>query len=183
MWRCGCVPGARAGNSLAGPGKWWSSAPMAHCHRTQPPHDPSPPPGTPLDAASVEAVARRVVQLIHDEDHSRGRRLVDAATLAAGLGVERSWVYAHRRELGAIELGTGSKPRLRFDVESARKVLARSASNGSHEPKPPAPMGNPARRRRQQMGSDPGCATHHNVPGRWIAVTASPTASRLSWRL
>jgi hypothetical protein len=88
----------------------------------------------------VEAVARRVAELIRTEsDHHAARRLVDAATLAAELGVERSWVYAHRDELGAIQLGTGSKPRLRFDPAIARSVLAHSASTGSHEPKTPAP--------------------------------------------
>jgi hypothetical protein len=52
-----------------------------------------------LDAASVEVVARRVVELMRGEgDSSSLRRRVDAATLAAELGVERSWVYAHRDE-------------------------------------------------------------------------------------
>ena len=42
-------------------------------------------------------------------------RLVDAATLARALGVERSWVYAHAKELHAIRLG-GKHGRLRFDL-------------------------------------------------------------------
>jgi hypothetical protein len=44
-----------------------------------------------LDAASVEAVARRVVELMRGEGSSSVRGLVDAATLAAELGVTRSW--------------------------------------------------------------------------------------------
>jgi hypothetical protein len=95
---------------------------MTHRRRTQPPDGSPPATGPTLDAASVEAVARRVVELIRSEgDSPGGRRLVDAATLAAQLGVERSWVYTHRAELGAIQLGSGSKPRLRFDVEVARR--------------------------------------------------------------
>jgi hypothetical protein len=78
-----------------------------------------------LDPAYVEAVARRVVELIRDESRQTvGRRLVDAATLAAELGVERSWVYEHRDELAPVRLGTGLKPRLRFDVQAVSSVLA-----------------------------------------------------------
>jgi hypothetical protein len=105
----------------------------------------------------VEAVARRVVELIRGEgDSPVGRGLVDAATLAAELGVERSWVYAHRAELGAIQLGTGSKPRLRFDLATAREVLARSGSHESHEPQTPAPVSRSASRRRRRMASRVG---------------------------
>jgi hypothetical protein len=84
---------------------------------------PSPlGPAIPIDAAWVEAVALRVVQLMRTSAPSRGR-LVDAATLASELGVDRSWVYAHGNELGAVRLGAGSKPRLRFDVEFARAAM------------------------------------------------------------
>lgn len=82
-----------------------------------------------LDAVSVEAVARRVVELMRGEGVS-SRGLVDAATLAAELGVTRSWVYEHRTELGAVQLGTGAKPRLRFDVRRAREALI----GGSRQP-------------------------------------------------
>jgi hypothetical protein len=130
---------------------------MAHNQRTQPPAAaPLPPAGPALDAASIEAVARRVVELIHDEGGSpTARRLVDAATLAAELGVDRSWVYAHRSGLGAIRLGTGSKPRLRFDPEVARKVLARPAGKESQAPKTRAPTRSSERRRRRRTRRDP----------------------------
>jgi hypothetical protein len=96
----------------------------------------------------VEAVAQRVVELLHTESHSPlGLRLVDAATLAAELGVERSWVYAHRAELGAIQLGSGSKPRLRFDVNMARELLARSGIGRSPKGKATA-QGRISRRAR-----------------------------------
>ncbi len=131
---------------------------MAPQNRPQFAHHPGRPhANTALDAASVEAVARRVVELIRSEGGSPiVRRLVDAATLAAELGVERSWVYAHRVELGAIQLGNGSKPRLRFDVEVAREVLARSAVSESREPKTPASTRGPKRRRRKQIVGGPG---------------------------
>jgi hypothetical protein len=54
----------------------------------------------------MEALAQRVVELIRNEGGSRvGRSFVDAATLASELGVERSWVYAHRDELGPFSSG------------------------------------------------------------------------------
>jgi len=86
---------------------------------------PAPIAGSALDRAYVEAVAHRVAELIRDDAHETAApRLVDAATLAAELGVERSWVYEHRDELAPVRLGTGSKPRLRFDVQAVRAALA-----------------------------------------------------------
>ncbi len=115
-----------------------------------------PHPNIALDAASVEAVARRVAELIRTERGSHVTRgLVDAATLAVELGVERSWVYAHRDELGAVQLGGGSRPRLRFDVEAARNVLARLHIKGPHAPKPPTPASSSIRPRRRRMGDSP----------------------------
>jgi hypothetical protein len=148
--------GGRGRKSLAVLGCSRSLTLMAANDRSQLDHHPERPHATPLDAASVEAVARRVVELIRSEDGSSiARGLVDAATLAAELGVERSWVYAHRDELGAIQLGSGSKPRLRFDVEVAREVLARSpGASESHEAEMPLAAGSPGGRRHGRVGSD-----------------------------
>lgn len=78
-----------------------------------------------LDNAHVEALAKRVVELLRADDReSAARRLVDAATLAAELGVERSWVYEHANELHPIRLGTGPKARLRFDAVAVRAAIA-----------------------------------------------------------
>jgi hypothetical protein len=85
----------------------------------------TPVAGEALDLAYVEAVAHRVAELIRDEaQQTVGRRLVDAATLAAELGVERSWVYEHADEMHPVRLGKGSKPRLRFDLLAVRTALA-----------------------------------------------------------
>ena len=77
----------------------------------------------------VDAIAERVADLLCSE-LPRGR-MVDAATLAGALGVDRSYVYAHADELGAVRLGGGSKPRLRFDLEAAREAMSRYAGNHS----------------------------------------------------
>lgn len=71
----------------------------------------------------VEAIARRVVELLRGEEAGeRPARLVDAATLARELGVEREWVYAHAEQLGAVRLG-GPNGRLRFDRHEVGKRL------------------------------------------------------------
>ena len=83
--------------------------------------------GGRLDLAYVEALAHRVVELLHDETReSVDRRLVDAATLAAELGVERSWVYEHANELQPIRLGNGPKARLRFRLAHRTRNIRRA---------------------------------------------------------
>jgi hypothetical protein len=52
-------------------------------------------------------------------DERQARELVDAGELARALGVEREWVYEHSDQLGAIRLGDGPRPRLRFEVGRA----------------------------------------------------------------
>jgi hypothetical protein len=129
---------------------------MAHRRQPQLPYDP-PLAGPTFDVAYLEALAQRVVELIRSEGGTRvGCRLVDAATLASELGVERSWVYAHRGELGAIQLGTGAKPRLRFDVAAAREALSRTADDASRAAKTPRPVSKPTPRRRRRAGSNSG---------------------------
>ena len=79
---------------------------------------------TRVDEELVEAIAFRVVQLL---DLDRGPRedpdLIDAAELARRFGMDRSWVYAHAAELGAVRLGEGPNARLRFDPARAREAL------------------------------------------------------------
>lgn len=90
-----------------------------------------------LDSEDVDAIARRVAELI-----GQTRGLVDAQTVAAELQVERDWVYAHARELGAVRLGDGPKARLRFDPRHVRERVSALAAQ------PDAPPDKPRRRRR-----------------------------------
>jgi hypothetical protein len=84
-----------------------------------------------------------------------GEALVKAKAVAAYLGVDVSWVYAHADELGARRLGSGPKARLRFsliEVDSRLTAcVAGRESNGAGsamvEPKP---------RRRRRSGSGSG---------------------------
>jgi hypothetical protein len=81
-----------------------------------------------LSNDSVDAIAQRVAELL--QPHSAG--LIDAATLANRLGVSRSTIYEHSTELCAIEVGEGTRPRLRFDPEKALAIWTRrSRARGS----------------------------------------------------
>jgi hypothetical protein len=104
----------------------------------------------------VEAIAHRVVELLDQRDRPAAA-LVDATTLARLLGVSRATVYEHASELGAIEVGAGDRPRLRFDVETAHAAWTRRVSSErSHEPESPAPIAVARRRRTKRAGSESG---------------------------
>jgi hypothetical protein len=141
--------------SLAVPGDLRSLTSMAPQNRPQLAHHPKHHANATLDAASVEAVARRVVELMRGEGASSSRGLVDAATLAAEFGVTRSWIYEHRDELGGVRLGTGAKPRLRFDVQRAREALIGGSQRPlAGLPSSTRPQSPPVRRRGRRRSAD-----------------------------
>ncbi|MBW8060207.1 MAG: hypothetical protein FVQ78_07725 [Solirubrobacterales bacterium] len=86
-----------------------------------------------LDPQTVEAIARRVVESL-EQRGLQSRELVDAAELARRFGIERSWVYSHAIQLGAVKLGAGAKPRLRFDPQIAEKVLRKAGGDSTADP-------------------------------------------------
>ena len=104
-----------------------------------------------LDAETIEAIARRVVELLEHRG-LRKRELVDAAELARRFGIERSWVYTHAIELGAVKLGGGTKPRLRFDPEIAARVLRKV--DGEAAADPPARSGKRAGQPPRRAGGE-----------------------------
>jgi hypothetical protein len=60
-------------------------------------------------------------------------RLLTAEELAEVLGTSASYIYSHAERLGAVRLPSGgSRPRLRFDLEQAKKRFK------DPEPKPRA---------------------------------------------
>jgi hypothetical protein len=76
-----------------------------------------------LHPDDIDRIAQRVAAVLAEGPAvPRPARYVDAAALARTLGVERSWVYAHADELGAVRLG-GPGGRLRFDLEDVRRRL------------------------------------------------------------
>jgi len=93
----------------------------------------------PLPAEAVDAIARRVVELLREEPALTTRTLVDAGTMATILDVDRSWVYENATRLGAYRLGTGKRPRLRFDID-------RALAGWQHQPTAAAVAAQPRRR-------------------------------------
>ncbi|MGH2965561.1 MAG: helix-turn-helix domain-containing protein [Solirubrobacterales bacterium] len=75
-----------------------------------------------LDAASIDAVARRVVELL-TANGVPTEGLMSAAEVARRFGISRSTVYERAQELGAIRLGDGPKARLRFDPQTVAEWL------------------------------------------------------------
>jgi hypothetical protein len=98
-----------------------------------------------LEPQTVEAIAQRVVELLQQRAVP-GRELVDAGELARRMGVDRSWVYTHAIELGAVKLGGGPRPRLRFDpMDAIERIRERATGLDTHTPA--------ARRRRFRQSS------------------------------
>jgi hypothetical protein len=87
------------------------------------PEVPSSPSEHRLDTFAV-VVARQVAELLSERGLlDEAGAWIDAAEVARRHSVSRAWVYAHARELGAVRLGTGDRPRLRFDPAEVRRRL------------------------------------------------------------
>jgi hypothetical protein len=92
-------------------------------------------------------VAREVIGRIGPQ---REREFLDASELAGVLGVERDWIYEHQELLGAIRLGNGRRPRLRFELTRAVEALDELPSNGRTplmHSRPQVPVPRPRRAR------------------------------------
>jgi hypothetical protein len=87
---------------------------------------PEDPPQLRLAPESIEELAVRLAELLRpggesgpvaatERDEDDGEELISAAEVSRRYGVQRRWVYENREFLGAVELGTGPRPRLRFD--------------------------------------------------------------------
>lgn len=103
-----------------------------------------------LHPADIEAIARRVAELIGEQPRApEGGRLLTAGEVAQRFGVARGWAYANADRLGAVRLGDGPRARLRFDpARVAAAVAPRQASKRPQMPEPrrrrrsrPAPAG------------------------------------------
>lgn len=68
----------------------------------------------------ADAVADRVAERLADRP-----AYIDAAEVARLLSVSRDTVYELADELGAVKLGGGSRPRLRFERERIELALRR----------------------------------------------------------
>lgn len=84
-----------------------------------------------LAPESIEAVAQRVAELIaaSSEPDTRPERIT-AEEVSRWWGISRRWVYDHAEELGARRMGSGRRPRLRFDPEEVAERLGPPAHRG-----------------------------------------------------
>lgn len=94
-----------------------------------------------LTPEAIEQIAQRVAEILGGWDGradqpSRSPQLVDAVRLARLLGVSRQWIYEHADELGAVQLGDGERPRLRFDPAVAAGALEGRRRGELAEPEP-----------------------------------------------
>lgn len=94
--------------------------------------------GPVLDDRVVEAIACRVAQLLQDSAAVAESRFVSAAEIARRFDVTRQWVYDNADRLGAVRLGRGARPRLRFDPQRVEKALKAGDDRASPRPRRPA---------------------------------------------
>lgn len=85
-----------------------------------------------LDPGTLERLARRTAELLAERLQTPQTppqhelpELLTATQVSAWWGVHRGWVYEHASELGAIRIGSGRRPTLRFDPEQITRRLAR----------------------------------------------------------
>jgi hypothetical protein len=93
----------------------------------------STPPLSPDQLRVAEAIARTVVDLVRDElglQRVAGEDWIDSKEVARRFGVSRAWVYAHAGSLGAVQIGDGPKPRLRFIPSVVAAALQAGVPDG-----------------------------------------------------
>lgn len=87
-----------------------------------------------LDDPDLEELALRVAELLAPQlVQPLGAGLVDVDDVAALLKVSRDWVYEHQAELGAVRLGAGARPTLRFEAARVREYVAARRVDGQQE--------------------------------------------------
>lgn len=89
----------------------------------------------------LEAFADRLADLVADRLAERladlqpptptAEPLIDASEAARRLGVDRSYIYDHAAELGAVRLGDGPNARLRFDPDKLPHQADKPNGNGN----------------------------------------------------
>lgn len=90
-----------------------------------------------LHPADVAAIAQQVAALLRAEPQAP--RLLTAEQVADRFGVGAAWVREHAVELGALRLGDGPRPRLRFNADTVADALtACCGSRRSTTPETPA---------------------------------------------
>jgi hypothetical protein len=115
--------------------------------------NPDRPPSE-RDLAFVTQLAEALAPLVAAELR-RGPEtpdgLLSAAHVARLYGVDRGWVYDHARELGALRLGSGARPRLRFDPKQVAEALRGTGPPPAVKPSRASRRPNAPRRRSSSV--------------------------------
>jgi hypothetical protein len=104
-----------------------------------------------LDVRMVELLAELLADKLETRRLERSR-WVSAEAVAAHLGVERDYVYAHAGELGVRRLGEGPRSRLRFRLDLVDEALCPTGRE-STKPKNGVAKRKRRRRRASEMGT------------------------------
>ena len=109
-----------------------------------------------LDPAVIEeiadrlsgAIVARVVEVLREQGlsprPSESTAWLDAQEVAQRLGVSREWVYEHADELGALRIGSGPRPRLRFPpkiLDPRSRTTISAEAGGEPRNRRPKPSG------------------------------------------
>jgi hypothetical protein len=147
-----------------------------------------------LTALADLVVERVLAGLAEDRRLDEEERLLTAADVARRFGASAEWVRENAERLGALRLGDGTRPRLRFDpVRVAEALSARSLRGRSDAPDRPPERASRWRRSRgpgKRTGllpvfevdspakSEKAAGRRANAPGPATRNTASPRTER-----
>jgi hypothetical protein len=113
----------------------------------------------------ADRIARRVVEVLREEERPARAGLLRTKEAALLLGVDAEWVRAHRVALGAVRLGDGPKARLRFPREAIDAYLGTrkvGATAGAEK----EPVG-PRRQTRRRDASVPSLSSRGQAVIDW----------------
>lgn len=100
-----------------------------------------------LTDADLDAIARRVAEVMEARRPSPAPQLLTASEVARLYGVTPAWVRERASELGALRLGDGPRAPLRFDPKAVTECWTAGGTGGRSD-KSPDGIESPARPRR-----------------------------------
>lgn len=102
------------------------------------PHPPLETVEIRLDDDTIDRLAQSLAQCLNvarPEPTVPDERRLTAAEVAERWGFDRSWVYQHSAQLGAVSVGDGPRPRLRFDPDEVDRAVAAMSARPAPRPR------------------------------------------------
>ncbi|HEV7938644.1 MAG TPA: hypothetical protein VGP18_11575 [Solirubrobacteraceae bacterium] len=107
-------------------------------------------------ADRLEVTSEQLYARLGDPHIEQPEALVDASEIARRTGRSRWWVYEHAGELGAVRLGSGSRPRLAFWPSRVDEYLQAATQLNRPIPAPARTPAHKAHFNRRRATADPG---------------------------